>query len=123
VNTAEWEAMCDGCGKCCGLATTGIACPSLDTKKNRCRNYDIRLTKEMCVQLTPENVLELHEKDVLPASCAYVRHEKGEPPLDSPPRAELVEFEVAPPVLKELYLKQREEWFKAGSKTRGEGGC
>ncbi len=61
----EWEALCDGCGKCCLLKLededtgnvhyTNVACRLFDDKTCSCGNYPLR--KQMvagCVVLTPE---------------------------------------------------------------------
>lgn len=75
----EWEALCDGCGKCCLLkledeATgefyhTDVACFLLDYEACRCRDYEGR-TKQVpdCVVLTPGNVGSL---GFMPSTCAY----------------------------------------------------
>jgi uncharacterized cysteine cluster protein YcgN (CxxCxxCC family) len=76
----EWEALCDGCGKCClnklededthEVALTRVACRLLDDESCRCGQYDIRKTLvPECIQLTPETM-----KDVayfMPTTCAY----------------------------------------------------
>ena len=79
---AEWEALCDGCGKCClnkiedpdtgEVALTNLACRLLDDADCRCSQYDIRrsLVPE-CIQMTPANI-GMHEY-WLPNSCAYKR--------------------------------------------------
>ncbi len=87
---AEWEALCDGCGKCClhkledeetgRVYRTNVACRLLDRQTARCGNY--RARKRLvpdCVQLKPALVGEL---EWLPGSCAYRRiHEgRGLPP-------------------------------------------
>ncbi|HHX91711.1 MAG TPA: YcgN family cysteine cluster protein [Paracoccus sp.] len=86
MSSAEWEALCDGCGKCClnkledadtgEVFFTNIACRLLDDSTCRCGNYEIRksLVPE-CVLLTPGTL-----KDVaywLPKSCAYRRLHEG----------------------------------------------
>jgi uncharacterized cysteine cluster protein YcgN (CxxCxxCC family) len=78
MTPAEWESLCDGCGKCClhkireddGMLTlTNVACRLLNTKTARCGNYARR--KKLvpdCVVLTPKKARKL---DWLPSSCAY----------------------------------------------------
>ncbi len=76
----EWEALCDGCAKCCliklededtgDVVYTNIACRLLDTGTCRCGNYPLRrqLVKG-CVVLSRDNI-----EDVLPwmpLTCAY----------------------------------------------------
>lgn len=81
----EWEALCDGCGKCClnkieyedtgELAFTRIACKLLDGQSCQCSNYANRhqFVPE-CVVLTPAKVRETAYW--LPSTCAYrLRHE------------------------------------------------
>jgi hypothetical protein len=79
MSEAEWEGLCDGCGKCCliGLedADTGeiyltdVACKLFDGAACRCKDYANRKARVPdCVKLTPENVAEL---SWLPYSCAY----------------------------------------------------
>ena len=50
-----------------------------------------------CRKVTPENTLELHAKKILPASCAYVRHQTGQPklPADKVPVARLIPYSLA----------------------------
>ena len=113
----EWEELCDGCGKCCGLTGpkngTGIACPGLDVAKNRCTVYDTRLTTHICLKVEPDNVEELHQRGILPDSCAYVRHVKGQEPLDRPvPVATLIPFALAPKGFKRKYWKAQKQWLK-----------
>jgi uncharacterized cysteine cluster protein YcgN (CxxCxxCC family) len=84
LTPAEWEALCDGCGRCClhkledadtgEVAFTNVACRLLDGATCRCSQYAIRKSiVPDCVVLTPGTV-----KDVaywLPQTCAYrLRH-------------------------------------------------
>jgi len=83
----EWEALCDGCGKCCVLKLededtnqihyTNIGCRLFDDQTCRCTNYALR--KQLvqgCVTLTPENI----ERNAywMPKTCAYRRLHEGE---------------------------------------------
>lgn len=80
----EWEALCDGCARCCLIqlvddetgarVTTGVACELLDDNTCRCKNYRRRVIG--CVTLTPE---KLRRIDWLPDSCAYRLLRDGEP--------------------------------------------
>lgn len=85
MSASEWEALCDGCGKCClnkleeedtgDLYWTDVSCRLLDTCTARCRDYSGRLAEVPdCVQLTPDAVRTLRW---LPRSCAYRRLEEG----------------------------------------------
>ncbi|WP_297370597.1 YcgN family cysteine cluster protein [Acidocella sp.] len=79
MSKAEWESLCDGCGRCClhklrdddtgELDFTNVACRLLNTQTAQCRNYkDRRKFVPDCVQLTPA---KLRKIDWLPPSCAY----------------------------------------------------
>ncbi|QGX38670.1 YcgN family cysteine cluster protein [Permianibacter aggregans] len=85
LSKTEWEALCDGCGKCCTykledtetgeLYQTNVCCKLLDTHACQCADYKNRKKYVSdCVQLKPENVLSF---DWLPPTCAYVRVAKG----------------------------------------------
>lgn len=80
ITRAEWEALCDGCGRCCLLkledADTGlvhytnVGCRLLDDNTCRCGQYALR--RQMvpgCVVITPENLEEI--ADWMPGNCAY----------------------------------------------------
>ncbi|MGB0496748.1 MAG: YcgN family cysteine cluster protein [Rubricella sp.] len=82
----EWEALCDGCGKCCLVKLedeetgkvhyTDIACRLLDCGTARCGNYPLR--KQMvkdCVVITPENIDRI--ASWMPSTCAYRRLQEG----------------------------------------------
>ena len=79
MSAAEWESLCDGCGKCClsklededtgEIHWTSVACRMLDAGTCRCRDYANRLALVPdCVGLTPANVRTIHW---LPHTCAY----------------------------------------------------
>ena len=79
MSRAEWESLCDGCGRCClhklrdedteELAFTNVACRLLDPATARCTDYANRQKwVPDCVKLTPARVRQL---DWLPPSCAY----------------------------------------------------
>ncbi|MEO0329408.1 MAG: YcgN family cysteine cluster protein [Pseudomonadota bacterium] len=75
----EWEALCDGCGKCClnkledwdtgEIYWTKIGCELLDCESCQCSDYENRFKKVTdCIQLTPDIVQTL---GWLPPTCAY----------------------------------------------------
>ncbi len=87
LSTAEWEALCDGCGRCClhklededtgEILETNVACALLDRRTARCGDYANRRTHVPdCLRLTLRIV-----EDVtwLPASCAYRLRAAGQP--------------------------------------------
>lgn len=94
----EWEAVCDGCGKCClhkfiddenaeetqttdqikqdeSLEFTNIVCSYLNTKTCSCTQYAKRteLVPD-CVQLTKKNLSQIF---YMPTSCSYRRLHEG----------------------------------------------
>ncbi len=82
----EWEALCDGCGKCClnkledeetgQVELTCIACRLLDDETCRCSQYPIRhqFVPE-CIVLTPKTLRD--NLYWLPQTCAYrLLHER-----------------------------------------------
>ncbi|MFD2173324.1 YcgN family cysteine cluster protein [Rhodobacter lacus] len=88
LTPAEWEALCDGCGKCClnkleyedtgELEFTRVACKLLDGESCRCRNYETRHRYvPECVRLTPKSL----KKSVywMPVTCAYRLRWEGKP--------------------------------------------
>ncbi len=87
MNAEQWEALCDGCGLCClvkiededsgEVFNTTVACKQLSRITCRCGDYENRLSKvSMCLQLTLENLPELHW---LPETCAYKRLYENRP--------------------------------------------
>jgi uncharacterized cysteine cluster protein YcgN (CxxCxxCC family) len=85
MTEAEWESLCDGCGKCClvklqdedtdEILHTDVACHLLDQHSCRCTRYRERheLVPD-CVKVTAENIAELA---FMPRSCAYRRLAEG----------------------------------------------
>lgn len=79
MDDAQWEALCDGCAKCClvklqdedtdEIVFTDIVCNLLDQENCRCTHYAerTRLVPD-CVKLTKDN---LDKIDFMPPSCAY----------------------------------------------------
>jgi uncharacterized cysteine cluster protein YcgN (CxxCxxCC family) len=87
LDRAQWEALCDGCGKCClhkleddetgELYATNVACRLLDRRSGQCSNYrNRRAYVSECVRLTNGNVDQI---DWLPSTCAYRLRANGEP--------------------------------------------
>ena len=78
MTRAQWESLCDGCGRCClhkireddgGLRFTNVACRLLDDDTASCSDYARRRRRVPdCVQLTPAALAEI---DWLPPNCAY----------------------------------------------------
>ncbi|MFY9212848.1 MAG: YcgN family cysteine cluster protein [Aestuariivita sp.] len=80
LSAAEWEALCDGCGKCCmnklededthEIALTNVACRLFDDTSCRCAQYDIRHQFiPDCIVLRPGNIEE--HLYWMPDTCAY----------------------------------------------------
>ena len=85
LDRAEWEALCDGCGKCClhkledadsgDLAATNVACRLLDRDAGRCSDYRHRHAHvSECIRLTARGVAEF---GWLPRTCAYRLRAEG----------------------------------------------
>lgn len=101
MNAQEWEALCDGCGKCClhklleatdtneternhsgrymaaseQLYYTDIRCRYLDPVTARCGCYSQRLQKVAeCVNITLADLPHIH---FMPSTCAYRRLHEG----------------------------------------------
>jgi uncharacterized cysteine cluster protein YcgN (CxxCxxCC family) len=79
LTRAEWEQLCDGCGRCClvklededtaRIHYTDVACRLFEAGTCRCRNYGRRRERVPdCVKLTPETVRTI---PWLPPTCAY----------------------------------------------------
>lgn len=87
LDRGEWEALCDGCARCCVhkledeetglLYATNVACRLLDRKSGQCLDYANR--KKLvadCVQFDRRNLDSL---DWLPETCAYRLRANGKP--------------------------------------------
>jgi uncharacterized protein len=89
MTRAEWESLCDGCGRCCLLKLeeetsgrvhyTDVACRLLDLQTCRCTDYRDRARfVPGCVVLGPDRLDALAW---MPSSCAYrLLHEGRELP-------------------------------------------
>ena len=86
LNQDEWEALCDGCAKCCllkicdkkKLYITNISCTKLELNSCKCSDYSNREKNvKYCLKLTKDN---LHENTkYLPSSCSYKLISEGTP--------------------------------------------
>ena len=85
MSVAEWEALCDGCGRCClmklededtgEIYNSDVRCRLLNGDTCKCSDYKNRQSKvKDCIKLTPQNVTEI---DWIPKSCAYRRIAEG----------------------------------------------
>ena len=96
MTTQEWEALCDGCAKCClnkfiddddeegptavlhadeQVHYTNIACRYLNSHKCECTEYTQRtVLVPDCVKLTQDNLKDIF---FMPNSCSYRRLHEG----------------------------------------------
>ena len=111
LDRAQWEALCDGCGKCCihklededtgELYPTNVACRLLDRRTAQCKDYrNRRAYVPDCVRLTAKNVFTT---EWLPTTCAYRLRANGE---------KLPDWHY-------LVCGDREAVHRAGESTRG----
>ena len=79
LDRAQWEALCDGCGKCClhkvededtgRVYPTNVSCRLLDRDTAQCSNYRHRRAYVPdCLRLTLSNLPKI---GWLPETCAY----------------------------------------------------
>ncbi len=79
MNEEEWEALCDGCARCCiyrlededssEIYFTNVHCRLLDTETGQCTDYPNRSVRVPdCVTIT---LKELEAPYWLPKNCAY----------------------------------------------------
>ncbi|WP_205479854.1 YcgN family cysteine cluster protein [Sphingomonas arenae] len=111
LDRGQWEALCDGCGRCClhkleddetgELFPTNVACKMLDRRHGRCTDYANRKRwVSDCVQLSQG---KLEALEWLPSTCAYRLRAAGE----------------ALPHWHYLVSGSRETVHEAGMSTRG----
>jgi hypothetical protein len=111
LDRGQWEALCDGCGRCClhkledeetgVLYPTNVACKLLDRRNGQCTDYKRRKAiVSDCVQLDHG---KLDALDWLPETCAY-RLRADDEPL---------------PSWHYLRTGSRESVHEAGQSTRG----
>jgi uncharacterized protein len=88
MTEAEWESLCDGCGRCClnkledeetgEIFWTDVACKLLDHGTCRCKSYDDRHDfVPDCVKLDVDEVVN-QTITWLPPTCAYRLLANGE---------------------------------------------
>lgn len=87
LDAEQWEALCDGCAKCClhklqdeetgEIFYTKVRCRYLDEKSCRCGDYAHRSQlMPNCIQLAPDMAGDLQW---LPVTCAYRLRARGKP--------------------------------------------
>lgn len=86
MSRAQWESLCDGCGRCClvkyqdvdteEVFYTDVACRLLDTTTCRCTDY-ARRSERVADCLVFEAATLPGLLPALPVSCAYRRLSEG----------------------------------------------
>lgn len=85
MSRAEWEALCDGCARCClvkledetsgEIFTSDVHCRLLEPESCLCSDYAHRFERvPECIKLEPSNVGTI---EWMPPSCAYRRIAEG----------------------------------------------
>jgi len=87
LDRGQWEALCDGCGRCCVhkledeetgiLYPTNVACKLLDRTSGRCTDYKNR--KRLVADCVTLERGKLGSLDWLPETCSYRLRASGEP--------------------------------------------
>ena len=87
LNKIQWEALCDGCGRCClvklrdadddSLHFTSLVCHLFDRTTARCTDYSQRHVRVPdCIEF---DAADLRSHDWLPNTCAYRLRADGKP--------------------------------------------
>lgn len=90
LSKAQWEALCDGCGRCCllklvddeddSLHFTSVVCHLFDEDSCRCTQYAERHVRvPECIEFDTKRLEKL---DWLPSTCAYRLRADGKPLFD-----------------------------------------
>ena len=90
MSSAEWESLCDQCGKCCLVVIeredtgvvyeTRIKCTLLDCKTGSCTDYKNRLKRvSECSKIRRPKQGERGTLGWLPETCAYRLLDEGRP--------------------------------------------
>jgi uncharacterized cysteine cluster protein YcgN (CxxCxxCC family) len=87
LDRGQWEALCDGCGRCCLhklededtgiLYPTNVACKLLDRRTGSCSDY--RNRKQRVADCVTLDRGKLDSLDWLPETCAYRLRADGQP--------------------------------------------
>lgn len=87
LSPAEWEALCDGCAKCCvhkleddetgRVHYTCVACRLLDVNTCRCTNYENR--HELVPDCAVLSIDHPEHFSWMPETCAYRLMQEGKP--------------------------------------------
>ncbi len=87
LSPVQWEALCDGCAKCClhklededtgEVFYTKVRCRHLDEEQCQCSDYSRRsILVPNCIALSAK---EVPSYDWLPSTCAYRLRANDEP--------------------------------------------
>ena len=87
MTPAQWESLCDGCGRCCleklededtrEIYYTNVACRLLNLSNGRCKDYANRSRRvPTCITLS---LKDLKDPYWLPSTCAYRLLAEGQP--------------------------------------------
>jgi uncharacterized protein len=85
MTRAEWEALCDGCARCCliklededtgEIVTSDVHCRLMEPESCLCSDYRHRQERVPdCIKLDPQNVKTI---PWMPVTCAYRRLAEG----------------------------------------------